>query len=47
MRNSAGGWSNTPVGRLMTKQEFDALMDRLSYVDAGRKFTREEMNERQ
>jgi hypothetical protein len=27
-------------------QEFDSLMRRLSYVSAGRKFTRDEMNER-
>ncbi len=27
-------------------QEFDALMKRLSYARAGRRFTREEMNER-
>lgn len=27
-------------------EEFDALMKRLSYVRAGRKFTRDEMNER-
>jgi hypothetical protein len=27
-------------------EEFRALMKRLRYVDAGRKFTREEMNER-
>jgi hypothetical protein len=26
--------------------EYDALMKRLNYVQAGRKFTREEMNER-
>ncbi len=26
--------------------EYEALMKRLSYVQAGRKFTREEMNER-
>lgn len=26
--------------------EYEALMKRLSYVKAGRKFTREEMNER-
>lgn len=26
--------------------EYDALMKRLSYVKAGRKFTRQEMNER-
>ena len=27
-------------------RKYDALMDRLKHVNAGRKFTREEMNER-
>lgn len=27
-------------------EEYRALMDKLSYVNAGRKFTRDEMNER-
>jgi predicted transcriptional regulator len=27
-------------------RKYDELMDRLKYVNAGRKFTREEMNER-
>jgi hypothetical protein len=27
-------------------ERFDALMEKLSYVEAGRKFTRDEMNER-
>ena len=27
-------------------KEFDALMERLQHANAGRKFTREEMNER-
>jgi predicted transcriptional regulator len=27
-------------------QEFDSLMERLSHVRSGRRFTREEMNER-
>jgi len=27
-------------------QEFDALMKRLKHVEAGRRFTRDEMNER-
>ncbi len=30
----------------ITPERFRELMDRLSYVRAGRKFTREEMNER-
>lgn len=30
----------------ITKERFDELMKRVSYVNAGRKFTREEMNER-
>ncbi|MFY9674428.1 MAG: hypothetical protein WAK13_08235 [Terriglobales bacterium] len=32
--------------RWTTAQEFRALMEDLRHVDAGRKFTREEMNER-
>lgn len=28
------------------RREYDELMERLSYVRAGRKFTRDEMNER-
>jgi DNA mismatch repair ATPase MutL len=28
------------------RREYDDLMERLSYVRAGRKFTRDEMNER-
>ncbi|MGH9392707.1 MAG: hypothetical protein ACRD1E_00930 [Terriglobales bacterium] len=40
-------WLESYAGRpRMTKQEFDELMARLNHVDAGRKFTREEMNER-
>lgn len=34
-----------PVIKL-TMEEYDRLMERMSYVSAGRKFTREEMNER-
>jgi hypothetical protein len=39
-------WLKGIVGRRIRAQEFRALMDQLRYVDAGRKFTRDEMNER-
>jgi hypothetical protein len=34
------------AGRKQAVKDYDSLMKKLSYVDAGRKFTREEMNER-
>ena len=39
-------WLRSYVHRESAAEEFDALMKRLSYVRAGRKFTRDEMNER-
>jgi len=39
-------WLNQYVGKERHKLDFDVLMDRLKHVRAGRKFTREEMNER-
>jgi hypothetical protein len=39
-------WLKGIAGRKRRAQEYRALMDELRYVDAGRKFTREEMNER-
>ena len=39
-------WLNQYVGKDSRKLDFDVLMDRLKHVRAGRKFTREEMNER-
>jgi hypothetical protein len=39
-------WLKGIAGRKRRAQEFRALMDELRHVDAGRKFTREEMNER-
>jgi hypothetical protein len=33
-------------GRKSRAQEYRALMDELRHVNAGRKFTRDEMNER-
>ena len=32
--------------RRVTRKELEALFDRLNYVNPGRKFTRDEMNER-
>ena len=39
-------WLERYAGREKTGDTFDALMKRLSYVRPGRKFSREEMNER-
>jgi hypothetical protein len=39
-------WLADYTGRAGNVQEYDALMERLRYVNAGRKFTRDEMNER-
>ena len=39
-------WLRGLAGRKRREQEYRALMDKLRYVNAGRKFTREEMNER-
>ena len=39
-------WLRGVAGRKRRAQEYRALMDELRLVDAGRKFTREEMNER-
>ena len=39
-------WLRVIAGRKARAQEFRAMMDELRHVDAGRKFTREEMNER-
>jgi hypothetical protein len=39
-------WLDTYALRKPTLDEFQSLMDSLKHVDAGRKFTREEMNER-
>jgi predicted transcriptional regulator len=39
-------WLEDIVDRNSSAKEFDSLMKRLKYVNAGRKFTREEMNER-
>ncbi len=39
-------WLRSYVHPESAAEEFDALMKRLSYVRAGRKFTRDEMNER-
>jgi len=39
-------WLEQYGSRRMSRKEVEALFDRLKYVNAGRKFTREEMNER-
>lgn len=38
-------WLHRSLGAERVRK-YDELMDRLKYVNAGRKFTREEMNER-
>lgn len=39
-------WLNQYVAQPGAADRYRSLMQRLSYVDAGRKFSREEMNER-
>ena len=39
-------WLERYVSQPLAAQQYEALMNRLDYVEAGRKFTREEMNER-
>jgi uncharacterized protein (DUF1778 family) len=39
-------WLDSLDRPAFNQEEFDALMNRVSYARAGRKFTREEMNER-
>jgi hypothetical protein len=39
-------WLKRLVGRKRRAEEFRTLMNELRHVDAGRKFTRDEMNER-
>ncbi|MFI5103103.1 MAG: hypothetical protein ACHP9V_07015 [Terriglobales bacterium] len=39
-------WPKGLAGRKRRAQEYRVLMDELRYADAGRKFTRGEMNER-
>jgi len=39
-------WLIWYASRKFTPAEVEALFERLKYVDAGRKFTRDEMNER-
>jgi predicted transcriptional regulator len=39
-------WLDWYGSRRVTRQQIEALYERLKYVNAGRKFTREEMNER-
>jgi hypothetical protein len=39
-------WLDWYGSRRVTRQQIEALYERLKYVNAGRKFSREEMNER-
>ena len=39
-------WLAQYVAQPAAAERYTALMERLSYIDAGRKFSREEMNER-
>jgi hypothetical protein len=39
-------WLDWYASHRMTRAEIEALFEKLKYVDAGRKFTRDEMNER-
>jgi len=39
-------WLDWYGSRRVTREQVEALYERLRYVNAGRKFTREEMNER-
>ncbi len=39
-------WLQEFTAQQSTMQEYDALMERLNYIRVGRKYTREEMNER-
>ena len=39
-------WLDWYGSRTVKREEIEALFQRLDYADAGRKFTRDEMNER-
>ena len=39
-------WLEQYSSRRVTREEISLLFERLKYADAGRKFTRDEMNER-
>jgi hypothetical protein len=39
-------WLNWYASRRINRAEMDALFEKLKYADTGRKFTRDEMNER-
>ena len=39
-------WLQWYASRAVKRREIEALFERLKYADAGRKFTRDEMNER-
>jgi len=46
LNNLFRDWLVQMTARKQAVSEYDALMKRLDYVRPGRKFTREEMNER-
>lgn len=39
-------WLERYVAQPLATEQYESLMARLDYVEAGRKYTREEMNER-
>jgi hypothetical protein len=39
-------WLHWYASRAVKRHEIEALFEKLKYADAGRKFTRDEMNER-
>lgn len=39
-------WLERYVAQPLAAEQYEAVMQRLDYVEAGHKFTREEMNER-
>jgi predicted transcriptional regulator len=39
-------WLDWYASRRVSRAEIEALFEKLNYADAGRKFTRDEMNER-
>ncbi|MEW6089205.1 MAG: hypothetical protein AB1498_12970 [bacterium] len=39
-------WIKNYIGSLTISHDYDKFMDKVNYVKSGKKFTREEMNER-
>ncbi len=46
LNNEFRRWLEKYVEKIRDREEFERLMDQLKYVRAGRKFSRDEMNER-